>query len=159
MTGCWNGTFQGRTGEGVIEEHYTSPSENVMLGTTRYSPGGPGGAVRTHHDADREDGVTTLLPYPGGRPSADGFTLTRVVRTGEAVEAVFEAPEHDFPKRIIYRSEGDRLVARIDGGEGSDQAQTWEMRSADCSGAEGPTGSGAWGPAEPGALWVAEGSI
>lgn len=74
-----------------------------------------------------EDIVVTLLPYPGGKPSADGFRLTRVVRTGGSVEAVFEAPEHDFPKRIIYRSTGDRLVAPIDGGEGSDQAQSWEM--------------------------------
>lgn len=35
MTGHWNGAFQGRNGEGVIEEQYTSPSDNVMLGTTR----------------------------------------------------------------------------------------------------------------------------
>ena len=28
---------------------------------------------------------------------------------------IFENLEHDFPQRIIYRREGDRLIARIEG--------------------------------------------
>jgi hypothetical protein len=36
MTGCWEGTFQAERGSGTIEEHYTSPSDNLVLGTTRY---------------------------------------------------------------------------------------------------------------------------
>jgi hypothetical protein len=132
MSGCWNGSFQARDGEGVIEEHYTSPSENLILGTTRYLLDGRAVQFELTTLRTGEDGVITMLPYPGGSPSPDGFQLTRVIRTGEALEAVFEAPEHDFPKRVIYRREGDRLVARIDGGEGSDQAQTWEMRPVGC---------------------------
>jgi hypothetical protein len=37
-----------------------------------------------------------------------------------ATEAVFENPQHNFPKRIIYRKGADdSLTASIDGGEGS----------------------------------------
>ncbi|NNM04550.1 MAG: hypothetical protein HKO65_05555 [Gemmatimonadetes bacterium] len=132
MSGCWNGSFQSHDGEGVIEEHYTSPSENVILGTTRYLLDGRAVQFELTTLRAGEDGVITMLPYPGGERSPDGFRLTRVIRTGEAVEAVFEAPEHDFPKRVIYRGDGDELVARIDGGEGSDQASTWEMRPVAC---------------------------
>ena len=42
--------------------------------------------------------------------------LTRASST----EAVFENPQHDFPKRIIYRKGADdSLTASIDGGEGT----------------------------------------
>ncbi len=34
LTGCWAGPFAG--GAGTMEEFYTSPSSNLMLGTTRY---------------------------------------------------------------------------------------------------------------------------
>ena len=35
-------------------------------------------------------------------------------------EAVFENPQHDFPKRIIYRKSGDNtLTTTVDAGEGT----------------------------------------
>ena len=53
---------------------------------------------------------------PKGRCPATDFKLTRL--SGQ--EAVFENPEHDFPKRIIYRKNSDgSLVASIDAGEGT----------------------------------------
>ncbi len=147
MAGSWNGTFQAGTKGGVIEERYTTPSDNLILGTTRFLLDGRAVDFELTTLRAGEDGVVTLLPYPSGQRSEDGFRLTMVVRTGESVQAVFEAPEHDFPKRVIYRSEGDRLLARIDGGEGSDQAQTWEMW---------PAGAGLQDRAAPGVLAVAE---
>lgn len=125
MAGCWEGQAGGGT---VIEEHYTTPSSNLMLGTTRYLRDGATRQFEFTRITAGRDGVV-LLPFPGGTASADPFRLTTV----EADRAVFEAPEHDFPKRIIYRRDADgSLVARIDGGEGSDQASEWRMDAAPC---------------------------
>lgn len=125
MSGCWRGDFGGGS---AIEEFYTTPSENVMLGLSRFMRGG-----RTvQHEFSRITADSTgifLLPFPGGSPSEHAFRLTRL----EDGQAVFEAPEHDFPKRIIYRRNADGSnTARIDGGEGSDRAQEWPMRSVAC---------------------------
>jgi hypothetical protein len=69
----------------------------------------------------------TLLPFPGGRPSELAFRLTRA--SGDS--AVFEAPEHDSPKRIVYSraaaADGAVLVARIDDGKDSTRAMEWSM--------------------------------
>jgi len=38
----------------------------------------------------------------------------------DGTEAVFENPQHDFPRRIIYRKQPDNVVVvRIDGGAGT----------------------------------------
>jgi hypothetical protein len=125
MSGCWKGDFEGGN---AIEEFYTTPSENVMLGLSRFMRGG-----RTmQHEFSRITADSTgifLLPFPGGSASEHVFRLTRL----EDGLAVFEAPEHDFPKRIIYRRNADGSnTARIDGGEASDRAQEWPMRSVAC---------------------------
>jgi hypothetical protein len=47
-------------------------------------------------------------------------------------EAVFENPGHDFPQRIIYRREGDSLIARIEGEvDGRRRSAQWEWRLGD----------------------------
>ncbi|HLS47992.1 MAG TPA: hypothetical protein VK012_05695 [Gemmatimonadales bacterium] len=49
--------------------------------------------------------------------------------------ALFEAPEHDFPRRIRYtRGTDGALTALIDGGEGSDRVQEWRMKPMSCPG-------------------------
>ncbi|UCF19382.1 MAG: hypothetical protein JSU87_15875 [Gemmatimonadota bacterium] len=54
-----------------------------------------------------------LRPYSGGIRSVDDFRLAE----SSDKRAVFENPEHDYPKRITYRLDrGGSLVARIDGG-------------------------------------------
>ena len=61
----------------------------------------------------RADGLY-YVAYPQARCPGTDFKLTRA----SATEAVFENPQHDFPKRIIYRKTGDdSLTASIDGGE------------------------------------------
>ena len=58
---------------------------------------------------------------------ADAPTAFRLVRAGER-EAVFENPGHDFPQRVIYRRDGDRLTGRIEGAEG--EGMEWNFRAA-----------------------------
>ncbi len=128
MTGCWEGTFQSSQGEGVIEEHYSTPSDNVMLGTTRYLLQN---RTQQYEFAliQRDSTGIHLVPYPGGVRSEAAFRLTSV----EGAAAVFEAPEHDFPKRIMYRR-GDKgtLVAHIDGGPDDTDGRGWTLSPAPC---------------------------
>ena len=60
----------------------------------------------------RVDGIY-YVASPNGGPTTD-FKMTRLI----GQEVVFENPEHDFPKRIIYRKKSDgSLVASVDAGE------------------------------------------
>lgn len=127
MSGCWRGDSEGGS---VIEETYTSPSDNIMLGTTRYLRNGTT-VMFEFTLITRDSSGIELLPYPRGRASEDGFRLTSVERG----EAIFAAPEHDFPKRIIYRRmAADTIRARIDGGADSDQASEWQLHRVSCPG-------------------------
>jgi hypothetical protein len=125
MAGCWMGAIE----NGSIEERYTAPVGGLVLGTTRYLRGG----LATQFEFTRiaiEDGAVVLTPYPGGERSEHGFRLA----LGPAGRAVFAAPEHDFPKRIVYAAvAGDSLVARIDGGEDSAEGYEWRMGRLDCN--------------------------
>jgi hypothetical protein len=64
------------------------------------------------------------VAHPKARCPGTDFKLTRA----SATEVVFENPQHDFPKRIIYRKGADdSLTASIDGGEGS-KAMTYVFK-------------------------------
>ena len=64
---------------------------------------------------ERPDGVF-YIAHPGARSPGTEFKLTRSAEG----EAVFENPQHDFPKRISYRRAADgTLTAAVDGGEGT----------------------------------------
>ena len=130
MAGCW------RSGEGerYFEEIYTRPTANLMLGLSI--------AVRdgraVGHELTRvaaEDGKVVMTPYPEGERSPHGFVLTSLRED----EAIFEAPEHDYPKRIHYRRNADgSRWARIDGGPGDAGGQEWRFVAASCPGEIGP---------------------
>jgi hypothetical protein len=123
MAGCWEGKANG----GTIEERWT-PAANLMLSTTRYVVDG---WVTGFEFAliSLEGGDVLMAPFPDGVRSEHTFRL----ESGASGRAVFAAPEHDFPKRIIYAAApGDSLRVRIDGGEGSDQASEWGMGRVDC---------------------------
>jgi len=124
MAGCW----EGRAGAGTIEERYAPPAPDLMMGTTRYFRHGRVTGFEFTLVAREDEGVV-LTPFPDGNRSEHGFRLESV---GDA-RAVFAAPDHDFPKRIVYAAAaGDSLVARIDGGEGSDRFSEWRMGRVDC---------------------------
>lgn len=104
----------------MIEEHYTTPSANLVLGTTRYlREGATVGHEITRIEADSA-GIVVLTPTPSGQ-AAVPFRMTE---SGPG-RAVFENPEHDFPVRIEYEQVGDGLVARALGADGS--GPEWRM--------------------------------
>ena len=128
MAGCWRGQFARGAETGIIEEHYTEPSDNTLLGTTRY--------LLEQRTIQYELTVITqdsagvwMIPYPGGRRSEHAFLLTGVTEN----RAIFEAPEHDYPKRIIYRADGDSVLrASIDAGPRDERPRTWTMTRSKC---------------------------
>ena len=72
------------------------------------------------------DGATMqYVARPRGAETDTAFRLARA----RANEAVFENPAHDYPQRIVYRREGDRLTARTEGAGGADP-QEFHYRAA-----------------------------
>jgi uncharacterized protein DUF6265 len=112
MAGDWQTAAGGRR---QSEEHWTKPAGGSMLGMSRTIAGDKTVEFEYLRIEQRADGVY-YVAHPGARCPGTDFKLTRA----SATEAVFENPQHDFPKRIIYRKNADdSLTASIDGGEGS----------------------------------------
>jgi hypothetical protein len=127
MSGCWRGA----AGKGAtIEEYYTRPSANVMLGVTRYLRGDRVTGFEFTSFV-REDSAIVVTPRPEGQEPAQ-FRMTRL----DKKNAVWENPRHDFPRLIAYRRlPGDTLVARIEGpGPQGTQSEEWRMTRIRCDG-------------------------
>jgi len=126
------GGWQLANGARCIEEHWTRPSSNMLVGASRTVEGGRTVAFEFLRIEARADGIY-YVAQPGGRPPVD-FKLS----TDNASELVFLNPGHaDHLKRIIYRRQGDGgLEARV---EGEDDGRAFAVdypyrRSADgCS--------------------------
>jgi hypothetical protein len=117
MSGYWLACEGGETAENWI-----GAGRDMLLGTNL-----SGGGYEFLRIAANERGEIVYYSMPGGRSPPTEFVLT-----GHADQrAVFENPAHDFPKRIIYDRDGDVMVARIDGGEGSVQAMEWRFQRAE----------------------------
>lgn len=127
LAGCWRG--ESASGGTLIEERWTPAGGGVMLGTTRYSREGEVVGWEFAH-LGTDGSVILLTPYPGGERSEHSFRWTG----GGPGRAVFEAPEHDFPKRITYEvtDEGGLRVS-IDGGAGDPEPRSWTLRTVPCS--------------------------
>lgn len=74
--------------------------------------------------AGTADGAMDFIAMPRGAAAPTSF---RLVRAGPR-EALFENPAHDFPQRILYRRDGDRLTGRIEGADG--EGLEWHYRAA-----------------------------
>jgi len=126
------GGWQLANGARCIEEHWTRPSSNMLIGASRTVEGGRTVAFEFLRIEARADGIY-YVAQPGGRPPVD-FKLS----SDNASELVFLNPGHaDHLKRIIYRRQGDGgLEARV---EGEDEGRAFAVdypyrRSADgCS--------------------------
>lgn len=120
MAGSWESVPGGRR---QSEEHWTQAAGASMMGMSRTVAGEKTVEFEYLRIEQRADGIY-YVAHPKARCPGTDFKLTR----GSATEAVFENPQHDFPKRIIYRKGADdSLTASIDGGEGT-KAMTYAYR-------------------------------
>lgn len=107
LSGCW----QGKIGNGaVVEEQYSSLHGGILLGYVKTVAADDVFFewLRIYRDAD---GVW-LQAYPHGEKTAVRFALSEL----KADKAVFENPNHDFPRRISYRLlPNDILLTQVAG--------------------------------------------
>jgi hypothetical protein len=112
------GSWCRSSGDLSSEEHWMRNAGGVMLGMSR---------TITRRGTEFEfvrieitPNAARYIAMPSGQPQAS-FELTQA---GER-SATFANPSHDFPKRIRYWREDQRLFARIDGGSDTAGARTF----------------------------------
>lgn len=117
------GTWVADTPEGRVTEAWTKEGD-ALVGRSETVKDGAQSFYEDLRIATN-DGVLVYSARPMGRTPATEFRRTDDGGTANVV--VFENPAHDFPKRIRYERNGDRLTASIDAdGKGA----TWEYRRA-----------------------------
>ena len=130
LAGCWS--VEG--GEPGSEEHWLAPAGGTLLGVSRTVRGGETVAHELMQIRERAPGDIVFVAHPSGQAE----TTFRLVSTDPRA-LVFENPEHDFPQRVLYRLDGDRLLARIEGTEGGEaKGFDFPMRRRSCDGADEP---------------------
>jgi hypothetical protein len=101
------------------EEHWMRSAGGIVLGMSR---------TITKRGMEYEFVRIELTP-PTARyvamPSSQSETSFELTDVG-ALSATFANPSHDFPKRIRYWREGERLFARIDGGSDTSKSRNFE---------------------------------
>lgn len=106
----------------TVSETWQGPAGGMLVATnlTRRASG------RTSFEFLRIAETPTGLSYfamPGGKPA----TEFKMKETG-AQRIVFENPEHEFPRRILYWRDGEALMARTEGTRGGkDVSEEWRF--------------------------------
>lgn len=120
MAGSWSGESSGIQ----MEEHWTAPKGNSMVGLHRDV--GKGRTLLFEFLRIEQQGDQIVyLSMPNGRSPATRFSLKEL----SATRVVFENPAHDFPQRIIYWKDGNDLRARIEGTRnGKTGGEEWRWR-------------------------------
>ncbi|MFN7926200.1 MAG: DUF6265 family protein [Bryobacteraceae bacterium] len=124
LTGCWSMS----QGPMVIEEEWSRPAADGMLGFSRTLKGGK--TVFSEFMRVEKKGATLVyLPRIGTKEAAVAFTMTKM----SAEEVIFENPRNDFPQRILYRKVEGGLHARIDGKQkGKERAEDFPYKRVAC---------------------------
>ncbi|MDO9489293.1 MAG: DUF6265 family protein [Sphingomonadaceae bacterium] len=105
------------------EEQWSAPRGGLMLGLGRSGKYDRAMGFEFMRIAAEADGRILFWGAPGGQAPV-AFRLVEQ----DATSAVFENPRHDFPKRVAYRRDGNRLIATISGDGGEAQSWTYQRR-------------------------------
>lgn len=126
MKGCWEIVMPDL--DVRIEEHWMAPAGGTMLGISRSVRSGKTSGWEYMRLEANERGVF-FVSKPRENKEETFFRL-KEFKEGYAV---FENPEHDFPQRVIYRSEKDALSARIEGTQnGKTSGMDFPYKRAKC---------------------------
>jgi hypothetical protein len=104
MAGAWALS----DGERWTEEFWTHPRAGMMIGASREGQGETLRSWEAIRIVRKPDGSLAYVPMPGGGAPVE-FAMVR--QDGQSIE--FANPAHDYPQRIRYWREGDRLHAEI----------------------------------------------
>ena len=125
LAGGWE---TAKDGERWTDEHWTTPSGGAMLGMSRTVKVGALAEFEYLRIVQKGDEIV-YVAQPGGRAPGTEFKMTSLTEGAAGYRRVmFENPDHDFPKRILYVRRADgTLVATVDAGEDT-KAVTYEYR-------------------------------
>ena len=109
LTGCWK---DGKDARKESFEQWTKPVGNAMLGIgATLSKDNKVSSYEYMRIEAKENGDLVFIAKPTDK-NESSFTLT----SSDEKNLVFENPQLDFPKRVIYRRQKDgSLEARVDG--------------------------------------------
>ena len=124
LSGCW----EGRRGEAIIEEAWSKPRGDSMVGFGRTVKDGKTTAFE-FMQVREANGSLTYMPQPGGGMRVD-FSL----KDSFGERFTFENKEHDFPQRVIYERKGPGLLlAAIEGTyKGKEEREEYQMKKVRC---------------------------
>ena len=122
LSGCWEG--DGRSAG--ITEAWTNGRIGRMLGVGQTLLGSRA-AFEFMQIATTADAALVFIAQPGGRPPVQ-FRATVV----EPMRIVFANSEHDAPKSIEYRRDGERLNVYLDS-PAAGANPTFSFRRSDCA--------------------------
>ena len=114
-----SGTWRSITGDAVSEEIWSGADGTLMTGMHRdLAPG-----KKTWFEflrIENREGNPVYIAMPGGKPAVE-FPAVKV----EAARITFENLSHDFPQRILYWCEGEKLCARVEARDGKGEQWCW----------------------------------
>jgi hypothetical protein len=108
LSGCWEMNMPEKKMLGT--EQWMKPAGGMMIGAGRTVKDGKVLDYEFLRIIEEADGVFYIAKPTGNKDE----TKFKLVRTS-AWEVVFENPAHDFPQRVMYKLNGDKLNARIEG--------------------------------------------
>lgn len=118
-----SGDWETASGRVQTDEHWSPVAGGSMIGMSRTVAGGKTVFFEFLRIETRSDGIY-YVAHPKARNPGTEFKLVRL----NSSEAVFENPQHDFPKRLIYRrNEDGTLTARIEG-DGTEKEKPQEFK-------------------------------
>ena len=118
MTGTWVNT----TAEGTTTETWLGPGNGLMVSANLATWKSGRKFFEFLRIADTPDGFS-YYAMPGGKPQTEFKMKTLGDR-----KVVFENPDHDYPRRVMYWRDGEALVARIEGTPGGrEKSEEWRF--------------------------------
>jgi hypothetical protein len=124
--GWMSGGWVNESARGKVSETWLGPGNGLMVAANLSTFANGRKSFEFLRIADTAEGFS-YFASPEGRHPPTEFKVKEV--SGQRV--VFENPEHDFPRRILYWREGEFLWARIEGSiQGKERSQEWKFTSS-----------------------------
>ncbi len=111
LSGCWEMKNEKRGT--LVTEMWMKPDGDAMLGAGRTLKAGKLIDFEFLRIVEDGNGLSYI-----SRPSANKDDTTFKMIRSVANEIAFENPTHDFPQRIMYKRDGEKMTARIEGSVG-----------------------------------------
>jgi hypothetical protein len=96
----------------LIYESWSKTSDELLTGKSYYTENGDTMLLETI-EIKQVDGEIYYCPSVSNQN--DGKAIEFKLTSKKTNELVFENPEHDFPKKIVYIQEGNNINAWIEG--------------------------------------------